>query len=254
MRAWGADAAPDSSDGGKILVLPFAAVNPSQYQQWLGRSIQQSLAADLTASSPGRIASADTEAADTAAALDAGRKAGAAYVVQGTFTTVGQSLRLTGQLLDVKSSQTVTGLKATGSVNDIFRMEDQIAMQVRHGLNPSAGPAEAPVAEQPPQGNYGPLAVPQQPPDQYVQTYVTPPSYGSPYDYDYYYGNPYAYGGPDYGFGWPGWYGGVIITRGFGFHRGFGGFRGGFHGGFRGGFGHSFGGHGGMGGHGGGHR
>src|SRR5580765_3577951 len=32
---------------GKILILPFAAINPTDPQPWIGKSVQQSLVADL---------------------------------------------------------------------------------------------------------------------------------------------------------------------------------------------------------------
>ena len=43
----------------RIVILPFTALNPTQNQGWLGRSIQQSILADLTVVAPGRLLSAD---------------------------------------------------------------------------------------------------------------------------------------------------------------------------------------------------
>jgi TolB-like protein len=206
-----AQVAPASGPAEKILVLPFTGLNPSEYQSWLGRSIQQSLLADLTLAAPSRVASADVEAKDAAAAIDAGRKAGARYVVFGSFATADHDLRLTGQVLDVSSGQPVAPLKATGDVHDVFHLEDQIAAEIRQPL--ALGPM--PAAQEPVAVANGPYPAPttgvtvQPPPsNEYYSTYVNPPA--NNYYNNYYYSNPY----PSYydsGWSYP-WYG-----LGFGF-------------------------------------
>ena len=206
-----AEAEPGDGPADKILVLPFNALNPSEYQAWLGRSIQQSLLADLTAVAPGRVSAPDIDVRDANAALDAGRKNGARYVVFGNFTTVDHDLRLTGQVLDVSTAKPVTALKATGDVHDVLRLEDQVAAEIRQPL--ALGPAQppTPVANGPyPEPATGP-AQPAMPND-YYSTYVNPAN--TTYYNNYYYDNPYGYSGYDYGWGYPwyGWYG-----LGFGF-------------------------------------
>ena len=222
----------------KILILPFVAVNKNDSEPWLGRSVQQSLVADLTMVAPDRATSTDTEVTDTESALAAGRKADAGYVVAGAFTTVGRDLRLTGQVLDVQSGRAVGGLKATGSVDDIFQLEDGLARQIkaRLALGPSQGGSTAAAQDTEP-ATMAPLRVEQAPPaDQYAQTYSTPPS--ANYSYNYYYSNPYGYGYDyPYYWGYPG-YGYLFVGTSFhsghfhnGFHSGFHshGFSGAFH-------------------------
>jgi len=191
----GAQAAPASAPAEKILVLPFTGLNPSEYQAWLGRSIQQSLVADLTLAAPTRVSSADTEAKDAPSAIDAGRKAGARYVVFGSFATADHDLRLTGQVLDVSTGQSVAPLKATGDVHDVFHLEDQIAAEIRQplALGPVPGAQEpAAIANGPyPAPTTGVTAQPA-PSNEYYSTYVNPP--GNTYYNNYYYSNPY----PDY--------------------------------------------------------
>src|SRR5437588_8965831 len=46
---------PPVSTTGKILILPFSPVNPNDARPWIGRSIQDSLIADLTVSAPSRV-------------------------------------------------------------------------------------------------------------------------------------------------------------------------------------------------------
>ena len=270
-----------ADDSGRVLVLPFKSLNPSPYQGWLGRSIQQSLLADLTTAAPDRAMSADVEPTDATGAIEAARKAGARYVVDGSFVISGQDLRLTGQLLDVNTGNAVAGLKATGPANDVFRLEDQIAAEVRQKLalgrpvmqnpyapeNPTGAGVQAPAQPTNPEQGYYTAVAPQSPPvENYYNSYYydnTTPAYGYGYDNGY-----YGYGYPFYPF-----YGGVFVYGGGGYyhhhgydHDGYG--RGGHYsggggytsrgGGFGGHVGGSFGGGhagGGIGGHaGGGHR
>jgi TolB-like protein len=227
---------------GKILVLPFAGINAGENQKWLGRSVQQSLAADLTMVAPGRVIMADHEATDTAAAVTAGQANAADYVVTGSFTSLkiapGAGLRLMGQIIDVHSGAPVSAFKSTGMASDVFRLEDQIGTQIRRELA-SSGVVSAPpqVAEAPPVQPEQQLQPPTndqvagayQQPNPYYQAYSTTPNYvPAENNYNYYYSNPGYYGyyggyypyGYGYGYGywgWPywGWWGGtVVITNG----------------------------------------
>lgn len=210
----------------RILVLPFTALNAGENQAWLGRSIQQSILADLTTAAPGRLMSIDAEASDTASAAEAGRKAGAAYVVQGSFTTMpgasgAAEIRLLGQVIEVGSGRPVTGFKATGPYNDIFRLEDQVANQVRSRLAAAGVLAAPPVItlSAPPRVPEEVAAPPQV--NAYYQEYGSAPqAYPAGSDnayYNYYYANPYpAYTG--YG------YGGPVVGLGFGTSFFFGSF------------------------------
>lgn len=250
---------------GKILILPFTGINTSDNQGWLGRSIQQSLMADLTMSAPGRVVSLDQEAADTPAAIAAGRRADAALVVHGSFTTLntnaGQGLRIMGEVIDVNSERPVGAFKATGLASEVFRLEDMIGTQIRQRLASSGAITQpmiiVPPSESQPQSNYANNAV--QPPNEYYQAYGTPQVYEPPStSYNYYYSSPaYPAYGWDVGIGWP-WWGGAVIIGGDGFHHhGFGhghfGSVGFGHGGFGGHVGGGMHGGGGV-GHGGGHR
>ena len=216
VRAEGPATAP-AVDQGKILVLPFTALNKAESQAWLGRSIQQSLLADLTVVAPARATAADTEVNDASAAIDVGRRAAATYVVLGAFATVNQELRVTGQLLDVTTGKAVAGLKATGPATDVFRLEDQLAAQIRRALALGPPSLPSPAAQGPAVAQsepaYGPLRVEGQlPADEYYQAYANPPAQNQYYYNTYYYQNPYSYPAYDWGGWYPWWgFGGVVF-------------------------------------------
>ena len=176
-----------------VLVLPFVALNPPEDQRWLGRSIQQSLVADLTAIAPGQVLSSESAASDNAAAIEAGRKAGARYVVRGNFATAGKDTRITGQVFDVETGKPVTAIKATGPSTNVFWLEDDLAAQIRRrlALNPASSSAPALQADPPPMESLqmpAPAAI-----DPYALTYVAPVG-GShvpaQIDYDYFFAQP----------------------------------------------------------------
>jgi TolB-like protein len=235
----------------RILVLPFTAMNGSGESSWLGRSIQQSLLADLTIAAPGRLVSADGEAGDAEAAAAAGRKAQANFVVIGSFTTIdastGKQLRITGQVVDVPHQSALAGFKATGMYADIFQLEDAVARQIRRRLS-DAGAIQVPVITAGPSASAEPVQIVQEPTiNEYQQAYGNPqPLVGGAVDagYNYYYGNPYN-GGFDLSYGW----GFPLFIYGGGY--GHGSRRGGFRdGGFgHGGLSHSGGSHGASHGH-----
>jgi TolB-like protein len=120
----------------KILLLPFEPLNPGDTQAWIGKSVQQSLLSDLLSAAPHRIVSGDAPAAATEQALAAAKKAGAGYVVTGSFLTTKDLIRISGQVIDVVDGQPICGLMVTGVPLEIFRMEDSLAMQVKATLMP----------------------------------------------------------------------------------------------------------------------
>src|SRR3954451_8836951 len=87
----------------RLLVLPFGPVGPTE--AWRGRSVQQSLVADLTAAAPARVGAADAPASDAAAAVAVAKQAGVRYVVFGAVTAAGSDLRYTGQIVDTTTGQ-----------------------------------------------------------------------------------------------------------------------------------------------------
>ena len=205
----------------KILVLPFTPLNPGDSQVWIGKAVQQSLVADLLAAAPKRVATAEEPAANIEQAIAAAKKAGAGYVVTGTFLSTADLIRVTGQIVDVTNGQPVSGLMVTGVPSQIFRMEDGLAVQVKSALMPDVLAAQEQAAQQ---------QIAQQPPsqpttnDQYSIGAATPTStYYSVYAYPtpsnafvadterYYFSYPstiytyntftYDYGVPFYGVG-----------------------------------------------------
>ncbi len=226
--AQAAQQAPPVATTGNILILPFTPVNPNDARPWIGRSIQDSLIADLTVSAPSRVLTSNDVANGDEQAVALGRRLGAHYVVVGSFVSSDPDLRITGKVIDVETAQPIGGLKVTGAPDQIFHLEDGIAMQVKSRLMPDVLAAQQRMAgqnappTQPAEGQYtgvqngAPLS-------SYYSTY-TYPAPSSYYDQYYYTSPAYYYGGPAY-VDYPLWsypyYYSPFFSFGFSFRDGF---------------------------------
>src|SRR6185312_5250755 len=145
--------------------LPVSPPPTGDYP-WVGKAIQQDLVADLTESTVAQVIApvSAPQVTDPQAALQAGRQAGATFVLFGQAHTSGELMRVTGELLDVSSGRPLAGLKATAPADDLFPLEDSLAAQALQALPPSlarantgpqgAQPMPAPYAEQAPVPEY----------------------------------------------------------------------------------------------------
>ena len=177
-----------------VLVLPIRAPASGGFG-WVGTAIQRDLVADFSQAARVRAIGPASlpPAADAQDALRSGRQQGARYVVYADAQVSGNSLRVTGQMLDVATARPMAGLKATAPVDDLFPLEDALAGQALSGL-----PRELVYA--PPT----PATPPAPPPGENYQSYTYTPSLPQgntnylPEYFSYQQSEPYGYYGPDY--------------------------------------------------------
>src|SRR3954469_20460942 len=132
----------------KVLVLPFDAAGPAE-KGWIAKAVQKNLLAELSRLNSVQPLNGTVAAADQDAAVKAAGDAGADFVVFGTYQVVESDLRLTGQVVDVSKKQSVAGLKSTGSLRDLFGLEDVVANQVKRALPQPVAVAEVEMLQQP---------------------------------------------------------------------------------------------------------
>ena len=137
----------------RTLVTPFAEFGEGSKREWVGKAIHQSLVAELSRMGPDvepLTPSKDaTPPPDVDAAVKVGRDARADVVVFGSYQFAGDELRVTGQTVDVRSAKVIGGIKATGSLRDLFGIEDIIGAQVKRDLRPLLPAATQPSQQQP---------------------------------------------------------------------------------------------------------
>jgi TolB-like protein len=237
----------------RVMVFPFAPIgNPGSYE-WIGTGIQQSLLVEVNR--PGSIAwtvpvSAPATQPIANPVADAARS-GATIAVFGNFQIIDDEIRVTGQTIDTGNGQVLVALKATGPIHDLFKVEDQLDVQLQQALpHEPRYPLNTAVEVQ----ESAPVPAVAENDVQVVEpTYVVPDTYGYGIPYPYYsdfgafYGPGIVFGGRGF-FDHRGFHGDhhffpAPIGRGFGGGFGFGGLRtgvgvahgGGFEGGFHGG-------------------
>ncbi len=121
----------------KLLVLAPIVANPDPQFNWLGVAIQQSLATDLTRQLPVQVDASASSANDAAEAAILAKNAGAQRVIISTIQVAGDQIRITGQIIDSANQRVLLALKATGRLDDLFEMEDQLSGQAARGLIPA---------------------------------------------------------------------------------------------------------------------
>jgi TolB-like protein len=148
----------------RIIVLPLESVSPDA-APWIGQAVQKDLLAELS-NLPGVAAAAGNQSVQSPdAALAAGRQHQADLVLFGSYQMIGRQIRLNAQLLDTQSGQALGAAQATGTLRDLFALEDHLAHHVKGLLNQPPAPATQPAASAPPKitptgpvqtGDYGP--------------------------------------------------------------------------------------------------
>src|SRR5262245_30671882 len=99
-----------------VLLLPLSPVGETK-MAWVGQAVQQNLLMELSkANSIQPIAPKGTGAAieDVDAAKKAASEVGAGFVMFGSVQEGAAGLRITGQVLEVRSGRYIGGVKATG--------------------------------------------------------------------------------------------------------------------------------------------
>jgi TolB-like protein len=151
LVAFGSVVLAQEAKPAKVLVLPFESIGPEP-KDWIARALEQNLMAELARVPSVEPVAGTTSAGDQEAALKAATAAGAKFVVFGSYQAVDSDLRMTGQVIDVETKQALAGLKATGTLRDLFGLEDTIASQVKKSLpqaQPGAGAGAGAAAKAP---------------------------------------------------------------------------------------------------------
>jgi TolB-like protein len=231
----------------RVMVFPFSAIGETGSYQWIGTGIEQSLLVEVNR--PGSIAWSIPAAAPSTQPvtnpLAEATRSGATIAVFGSFQILNAQVRVTGQATDTGCGRVLAALTATGSIHDLFKVEDELDAQLQRALPqpPLNETVQELQATEPP-------AVVENDVQVVEPTYVAPDIYAVPYPY---YNSDFGFYGPGIVFGGRGFYhhdfygshhffpapivrpyaggfGPGGITAGFGVGRG-GGFGGGFHGG-----------------------
>ena len=170
-----------SANAERVLVIPFATLNVPADQQWISKGVEETIVSDLGRA--GGLAPVPFEGQivveDNATAVRLARQASADLAVRGAAQVVGYHVRLTAQLIDAKTGNTVNTAMATGPVRDLLQLEDQLSAQLRGVPMPATAAGGAAPATMPMDAT---AAVPAQAP----QIIIVPSAPSGPTTYDPY--------------------------------------------------------------------
>ena len=129
-----------------VAIVPFANISAEPSDDWIGAGIAETLSADFerldtvrvigrgTLDAGLRASGIDLSAAggeeSARAAHEAGRRLGAAWLVEGAYQRVGDRMRITARLIETATGAVAAGSKADGDVGDIFSLQDRIASEL----------------------------------------------------------------------------------------------------------------------------
>ena len=138
-----APAVPDDS----VAVIPFSNITRAPGDDWIGSGIAETVTADLEhvrgLSVIGRQAVSEAleslnegQGSDPHArgTIDAGRRLGARWLVDGGYQRMSDRIRITARVVDVETGTVVETVKVDGAVSELFALQDRIVAELRRGL------------------------------------------------------------------------------------------------------------------------
>ena len=132
------------ADSGAVAILPFANISGTPTDDWFGAGIAESLTASLQGAG---VTTVHGESPAGRSDAEAGRTAGAAWVVGGSYQRQGERLRITARIVEAATGAVVRTSIVDGAVADLFDLQDRLAADLQPGLATTMAAPEAPPAE-----------------------------------------------------------------------------------------------------------
>ena len=130
-----------------MVVLPFVNISGAPADDWIGAGIAETIAAEMQGRLPVQSvrrgqaldALAAAPAESNASLVEVGRTAGARWVVGGGYQRLGDRMRITARLLDVRSGAVAAATVVDGAIDDLFDLQDRVAAQLFSTGGPDTG-------------------------------------------------------------------------------------------------------------------
>jgi serine/threonine protein kinase len=136
-----------------IIVLPFENISPEPEQEYFCDGITEEIITDLSHIHDLLVISRNssmTFKGSKKKTIDIAREANVRYVLEGSVRKVGNSLRITAQLIDAETDTHLWAEKYTGTLDDIFDIQEKVSRSIADSLRLELGSAEKrSIAERP---------------------------------------------------------------------------------------------------------
>ncbi|KPK58197.1 MAG: hypothetical protein AMS21_10795, partial [Gemmatimonas sp. SG8_38_2] len=128
-----------------VVVRPFANVSPDPDTEYFADGLTDEIIADLSQvkallgisrGSAMRLKGSDKDARTI------GRELGVQYVLEGSVRKSGDDLRITAQLIDAASDRTLWAEKYTGTIRQVFEIQEHVSRSIVDALSVTLSPEE----------------------------------------------------------------------------------------------------------------
>ncbi len=145
LAALEAPDAPAAARKKTIVVLPFANLSPDPDNAYFGDGLMEEVIADLS-----RVRALTVISRTSAVKLKEtgwdlrriGRELNVRYALEGSVRRAGATLRITAQLIDVETDSHVWAEKYSGTVDDVFDLQERLSRQIVEALRITLSPPE----------------------------------------------------------------------------------------------------------------
>jgi TolB-like protein/class 3 adenylate cyclase len=137
--------APPLPDKPSIAVLPFANMSGDPEQEYFADGMVEEIITALSRIRWLFVIARNSTFTYKGQAIDVkqvGRELGIRYVLEGSVRKAGQRVRITGQLIDALTGTHLWADRFDGSVEDLFELQDKVALSVAGVIEPTLQAAE----------------------------------------------------------------------------------------------------------------
>ncbi|MBS1903837.1 MAG: TIR domain-containing protein [Bacteroidetes bacterium] len=120
-----------------LMILPFDDLTPTSEAAWLADGLCSELISRLSRLPEVRVVDWNTTQhfkGSRVKTVDLARELAVRYFVQGQVRTLGNTLKVTVMMLDIRSGDHIWSESLRGSISDLFAIEDEVAERVVDGL------------------------------------------------------------------------------------------------------------------------
>ncbi len=153
LAALEAPEAPAVAPKKAIVVLPFANLSPDPDNAYFADGLMEEVIADLSRVRALTVISRTSSVKLKQTGWDlrrVGRELNVRYALEGSVRRAGSTLRITAQLIDIESDAHLWAEKYSGTVDDVFDLQERLSRQIVEALRITLSPPEdREIAERP---------------------------------------------------------------------------------------------------------
>jgi eukaryotic-like serine/threonine-protein kinase len=137
--------APAAAPKKTIVVLPFANLSPDPDNAYFADGLTEEVIADLSRVRALTVISRTSSVKLKETGWDLrriGRELNVRYALEGSVRRAGSTLRITAQLIDLETAAHLWGEKYSGTVDDVFDLQERLSRQIVEALQITLSPPE----------------------------------------------------------------------------------------------------------------